>query len=234
MTQFVEYIIQNYTWFLGGAILILLAIIGYYADKTNFGQNKLKDVETEKENSKDDSSEEKNLIQEDNNIQEINLNIEQANTELDGLKGEADHDTRHEEPTLKDDYVKNHDMLKESTNVLNDSTNILEVGNDTINNEENSMQSEISETLVDKSKQNKTAEKVSVVLNEEEIEKFNQEFNSILPEKELINDDLLSDIDDLELGKTQKIDLSEIPNLDDIELPKIKNLVQEEQDIWKF
>ena len=40
MTQMLEYIMQNYALFLGGAILILLAIIGYYADKTNFGQGK--------------------------------------------------------------------------------------------------------------------------------------------------------------------------------------------------
>ena len=40
MTKILEYIVSNYTWFLFGAIIILLAIIGSYADKTNFGQGK--------------------------------------------------------------------------------------------------------------------------------------------------------------------------------------------------
>ena len=40
MSTIIEYIVSNYTWFLIGAIIILLAIIGSYADKTNFGQGK--------------------------------------------------------------------------------------------------------------------------------------------------------------------------------------------------
>jgi len=72
------------------------------------------------------------------------------------------------------------------------------------------------------------------LLTEEEVNKFNDEFESLVPKKELINTDLLSDIDILELDKTQKFDLSAMPDLDDIELPKIKNIVEEEQDIWKF
>lgn len=45
MKTFLEYIMLNYTWFLGGTIIILLAIIGSYADKTNFGQGKTKEEE---------------------------------------------------------------------------------------------------------------------------------------------------------------------------------------------
>lgn len=48
MKTFLEYIMLNYTWFLGGAIIILLAIIGSYADKTNFGQGKTKEDDSEK------------------------------------------------------------------------------------------------------------------------------------------------------------------------------------------
>ena len=45
---------------------------------------------------------------------------------------------------------------------------------------------------------------------------------------------MLEDIDELELGKTRKIDLNLVPDLDDIDLPKIKKLVDDEQDVWKF
>ena len=44
----IEYVTANYVWILGGLILVLLIIIGYYADKTNFGQGE------QKEETKDD------------------------------------------------------------------------------------------------------------------------------------------------------------------------------------
>ena len=57
--QILEYILANYTWFLIGIVLILLAIIGYHADKTNFGQGK-------KENSKEDKPDKnENLVDEE-------------------------------------------------------------------------------------------------------------------------------------------------------------------------
>ncbi len=233
MTQLVEYIIQNYTWFLGGTILILLAIIGYYADKTNFGQNKLKDIKSDEENFLNNNLEENVLTKENDVIQQNNLNKEKMGVELDDSNFEVNYDTMTEESILKDDFSK------VSTGNLIDSFNTLEqeIQVENINDEVEYNPNKISDVLsannINK-KEIEVKEKVSVALNEEEIEKFNQEFNSILPEKELISDDLLSDIDDLRLDKTQKIDLSGIPNLDDIELPKIKNLVQKEQDIWKF
>ena len=49
MKSLLEYIMLNYTWFLGGAIIILLAIIGSYADKTNFGQGKDNNKENEED-----------------------------------------------------------------------------------------------------------------------------------------------------------------------------------------
>ena len=40
MSEILDYILANYVWILTVAITVLLAIIGYYADKTNFGQGK--------------------------------------------------------------------------------------------------------------------------------------------------------------------------------------------------
>ena len=37
----IEYIVGHYAWFLGAILLILFAVLGYYADKTNFGQKKI-------------------------------------------------------------------------------------------------------------------------------------------------------------------------------------------------
>ena len=51
MESILEYIMLNYTWFLGGSIVIILAIIGSYADKTNFGQGNKKEELNTRENS---------------------------------------------------------------------------------------------------------------------------------------------------------------------------------------
>jgi hypothetical protein len=56
----------------------------------------------------------------------------------------------------------------------------------------------------------------------------------LLPKKELINGDLLNEIDGMELNLLKEKTSVDVPDLDDISLPKIKNLVEKEQDIWKF
>ena len=62
--------------------------------------------------------------------------------------------------------------------------------------------------------------------------KFEEEFNSILPKKDIIDDGLLEDINNLSLDKTQKLDLI-IPDLDDVELPRIGSIETEQKQIWK-
>lgn len=64
-------------------------------------------------------------------------------------------------------------------------------------------------------------------------DEFNKEVKELLPKKEVIDDNLLSDIDNLSLDKTQKYNFGDIPYLDDVDLPKIKK-VDENEDIWKF
>lgn len=63
--------------------------------------------------------------------------------------------------------------------------------------------------------------------------KFNRELNNMLSKKELIDDDLLSDIEHLSLDKTQRYNFKDIPDLDDVDLPEIKKS-EEPEDIWKF
>jgi len=170
MEKFLEYIMMNYTWILGISIMILLAVIGYYADKTNFGQGKNKEKQS--------------------NDEEVNL---QSNTEEKRL----------------DDIINPN--IQEET-VVEDIRN---------NNR-------VEEPVVDLIKEQPKTN------FEQNFEKFDKEFNEFLPKKELIDDELLFEIDSLSLDKTQKIDLTDIPDLDDVELPKIKELQPEEEDIWKF
>ena len=58
----------------------------------------------------------------------------------------------------------------------------------------------------------------------EKIDELDKELDILLPKEKLLNEDLLSDIDFMELDKTQKLDLSGVPDLDNIDLPKIKQL----------
>ena len=162
MSEILEYILANYTWILGVTIIILLAIIGNYADKTDFGQKK--------------EINEKNHNQEIDNLPEETLQKKPENIENKPGKEEV----ATEQKTTKDN--------------LEDGENKFE----------------------------------------DKFEELNQEVEEFLPKKNLIDNDLLDEIDNLSLDKTQKIKLDDIPDLDDVELPKIKNLKSNDEDIWKF
>ena len=178
MIQMLEYITQNYTFLLGVLVLILLAIIGYYADKTNFGQGKNKESEVENQ-----SKQHEEIGNSDQKIMEL---IEKKEPEIyqQGIQ---------EEKRQEENYEPQ--QLKEIVDVQTKKTEIIE---EQIKNKEL------------------------------------EEIDMLLPKKELINSDLLNEIDGMELNSLKKKATIDVPNLDDISLPKIKNLVESEQDIWKF
>lgn len=236
--QVLEFLSSNYLWFLVGAIVILLAIIGYVADKTNFGQGK------------NDESNKKNI-----DLERLNsMGIDQLNTE--NLEKEQQLEIQ-EQP---DDLVQQNESINanETNNDIND--NNLSNGNqdenkynlDDVSLEETSQTLEkdskkiingvdlsdffnSTETLNKKIIDNDSKEvEVEAVLLEEKMENFDKEFDLFLPEKEVIDSNLLEDIDDLNFDKTQKLDFGDIESLSNIELPNIKNVKKEDHDIWKF
>ena len=72
-----------------------------------------------------------------------------------------------------------------------------------------------------------------ILIKEEKSKEFD-EIEALLPKKELINTDLLNEIEGMEFNSIKEKTSFDVPDLDDISLPKIKNLVEKEQDIWKF
>lgn len=224
MTKIVEYIMLNYTWFLIGAIIILLAIIGSYADKTNFGQGK---------NKPEDDEDKKNSLEFD----EINIgynsdNVNQEN-EVNTIEEKENNEIVSNDNNIQSDYNNNSmKVIERDTKSQSDEhyvdENNRQKNNTNIFSYENPINSEIS-TL-------EKGEDVKDKKNnfEENFNKFDEEFNTLLPKKDIIDNDILEDIDNLSLEKTQKISLDEIPDLDDVELPKIKNLKTEDDNIWKF
>lgn len=204
MEKIVEYIMMNYTWIIGGSIVILLAVIGYYADKTNFGQGYSKD--------KNEESDE----------QLIDL----SNVKLSSLVEKKETN----ETTLKDNNVEE---IQNQVGIENNNFGTDEV-NQQIQKENPSQQSTVSLELNSTNDLNYNLESKTDAEEKEKIEKFNKEFEEILPEKSIIDEQLLDEIENLSFDKTQKLNLSEIPDVDDVELPKIKSMEKIDEDIWKF
>lgn len=197
MTEVLEYIVSNYTWIIIGIIIILLAIIGSYADKTNFGQGKSKDKK------------------EDLDSDTISVN----GFEYQTLDNNMQEDNNNKEEEKSDDALEHNDaQISKTINNIDEKSN-----DENVSNEDH----EETQSNTDQVGQNETQETF-----EEKFDKFDKEFNSVLPEKNVINGDLLEDIDSLSLEKAD-FTSSEIPDLDDIELPKIKQM-EKEEDIWKF
>ncbi|MBE6139473.1 MAG: hypothetical protein E7174_03085 [Firmicutes bacterium] len=200
MESILEYIMLNYTWFLGGSIVIILAIIGSYADKTNFGQgNKKEELNTRENSNFNEQVTLKEYLESQKTVEQTptneieNMNpVETQKTETTNINGE--------------------NQAKEMTGVNSVETQQPEVTN--VNEENSNNQSQ-------------------TIIAEENFEKFDKEFNELLPKKEIVDGDLLNEIENLSLDRTQKIKLTDIPDLDDVELPKIKSMPKEE-DIWKF
>lgn len=258
MIQVLEYIMQHYALFLGSAILILLAIIGYYADKTNFGQGKNSDNKEKKETSKIENlgladitgnNENNNDISHiDDSIQPIphlsgdvnnqlseNAVIEESNQlNIQGTENLQVPIAEQVENTISQENLNA--PVSQNINLIENtvSQNANDISAENFSKHQVDIENMPSQIIDLVNNTTMAEEKDDSLLNEEAFNKFNDEFNSILPKRELIEADLLSDIDDLELDKTQKLDLSDVPDLDDIELPKIKQFATDEQDIWKF
>ena len=187
MQTILEYIMLNYTWILAGSIIILLAVIGYYADKTNFGQGKTKETDN------------------------------RDNFNMDSLEGKRLDDLFEDKDG---DDVSSNEIL-ENTNVTNNKANVQTDNSKNVTNAKVNVQTDNSKI--------ETIDKL-----EENFDKFDKEFNELLPKKEIIDDELLDEINNLSLDKTQRIQLTDIPDVDDVDLPEIKSLQIEEEDIWKF
>ena len=54
--EFVDFVIENYIWFILGGIVILMILIGYFAEKTQFGKKKINKKEKQKKSGKKISS----------------------------------------------------------------------------------------------------------------------------------------------------------------------------------
>lgn len=203
MKSFLEYIMLNYTWFLGGAIIILLAIIGSYADKTNFGQGKTKENENEK-------------------LRELELEKLKLQQQLE--------EAQRVQEVIVEEIPTVENQIEEIPAVENHVEETPAVENHV---------EEITEVVVETSQLNKNNEMTkkedpTLESYEEKYAKFDKVFDALLPKKGFDDGDLLDEIESISLDRTQKIDITEIPNLAAVDLPQIKSLDPVDEDIWKF
>lgn len=196
MTDIVSIITNNLVWILVGIVVILLAIIGRYADQTNFGEGK-KIIKVKKKSSKRDiidklAAEEKEeepkeeLKKEEKPVEKAEVDIieEMQNNTRDNFNPDADNDSK---------------------------TDDIELAQDTLKTDE---------------EKKKESEEMSA----DEFMK-SDDLDILLPKKDVVTGDFLQEVEDINLDFKKKDILSDIPNLDDVDLPNIKKK-QGKTDIW--
>lgn len=194
MSEIIEFLLENYIWILSIIIVILLAIIGYFADKTNFGQKDFK----------------------------LNDDIKETNTQEDLLNGIDTNKTLKE--AAESLTESNKEEVKEDKHEVEVEKQPVAMENNPEANLKEELKSEIEE------------KKLDGVLETSEDENINldQMFNEVIPVKSLMDDEILDDIDNMTVEPTS-LETKDIPDLDDIELPKIESLATDtEEDIWRF
>lgn len=88
-----DFIIENYVWFIVAFVVIVMAIIGYFADKTDFGRK------IEKKEKKQNNKKNEKIKVEAKGINELTQNIAESNKDVAS--------------TNQDENVVNIDQIKE-------------------------------------------------------------------------------------------------------------------------
>ena len=204
MAVVINFVIDNFIWFMSGAIIIILAIIGNYADKTNFGEGK-KIIKVKK--SKEDiidSLEVKNKSELDKSPDNIN--------------------------EVKESKQEEESVNEITNNVVSDSNNTNETINPILSD------TVIKDDVIPEKKED-TKEKQTPVMDAiiEENKEEEEELDELLPEKDVLDDDLFQKLGDMEEINfdSKKKSKEDIPDLDDVFLPDITSNKKTRKQLWK-
>lgn len=195
MVDIVSIITNNLVWILVGIVVILLAIIGRYADQTNFGEGK-KIIKVKKKSSKRD------IIDK--------LAIEQEEPEKN-LTNEMNTDNSSEKKEEVDIIEEMKNNTRDNFNPDADTTSVLD-------------QNIQTEELKEQKK------KESEEMSSDEFLKTD-DLDILLPKKNVVTGDFLQEVEDINLDFKKKDLLSDIPDLDDVDLPSIRKK-KNKTDIW--
>ena len=98
-----DFLIDNYLWFIIGGIVIIMIIIGYFAEKTNFGKKPLREKNAKEEN--------KEVVVE-TPAEEINIS-EIENKGINDILGQSTEEELTSDVNL-DDFENDSDILEET------------------------------------------------------------------------------------------------------------------------
>lgn len=120
-----EFIEENYIWLIIIAVIVVMTIIGYIADKTDFGKNKTEKVKKEKTKKEKKSKKEKQKETEKLNEEEMELPIELPKDDIDIAEDfPIDLDEENIEPAFNTDEM---DLEKQNIEPQVDETSNNEI-----------------------------------------------------------------------------------------------------------
>lgn len=246
MDEFLNFVTENYIWIIIIGIVILMTIIGYIADKTDFGKESLKKnkVKKEKDVAEFDNNDEPNVT-EAFNTDELEVSEEETNIpskkELRRMKKEEARKQKEELKKQREEEKKQREeekRLKEEAKLNNQENKYDENEQIQTNSQEEIDSPESQEAVTETPKNDIFNEPFSFEEPETKTESQVQDTHAnIFTEPEVYEhkDEPKSEVP-TESKEDSKNDLDEIP---EIELPSIESLDEElkddeEDDVWKF
>ena len=208
MAVVINFVIDKFVWFMCGAIIIILAIIGSYADKTNFGEGK-KIVKVKKKK--------KDIID--------SLEVEEKKDSSDSFNSNSD------EPVESENIFDNtNNEIKVESNKV-DAAEKVETNQDIPTIEINDKEKKDDEAKNDESEENSSV--IDKII--EENKEAKEELDELLPKKDILDDDIFQDLGDLDDIKfdSKITKAKDVPDLDDVMLPDITKQKKNSKQIWK-
>lgn len=208
----IDFIVENYLWFIIGGVVLLMALIGYIAEKTNFGRGNGEGTKekTKKEKVKKDKNEEK---------EEVVNPVEAGSAALaTGVASQIIDDNQNVENLDEEISISPETLLEQELNeglaIEEDAfLSFPQVESENSNNEISALDN--------------LEEDLTVPLNlDEYVDNDSEEKTEV---EEIISEEPFIESPELEEVKIDNIDNQEI------ELPEIDEIKnKDEEDIWKF
>lgn len=259
-TEILNFINDNYLKLIIGLVLILMAIIGYYAEKTNFG-NKLKKDE-KKESEKPISIENIGLndfVDNNSMVSKENVNVDlpqnqgynnEINSQLPNLENNETviqpiDNVKLENANLADNkspiQLNVEPTVENNSNMISNQNEVPAIQQELNNNpntyQENSNIDNNLNVYQEISSFNNNNSSETIVSEENPKKSLEDEFKEVIPEEEKIDNNLIVDINNMKIDPLKTNDISDnnvyAKFSSNINLPEINDF-ENDGDIWKF
>ena len=199
-----DFIMDNYVWFIVIGVIVLMGIIGYFADKTDFGRK-----------TKEEKSDKVEKVDKKKNKKEKNKKVTKIEIDAKGIDElSKDVANKKNKKSEVNDIIDNVNLEQPLEQPLTDVQDMpLPTANETVDQSLFAPLSDQPSEVIDNTVNNET------VVSEENT-------NDINTINEVVNDEPESQPEDL-----KNIEPATLPDIED---KKKDEKVAEEEDIWKF